>query len=397
MLKRTSYKVFVELGTHIHGFKYNYPAQQEYKNSTTALQVYCIKHELHFSTSYTKHILRKMGCKKCGNEQGVLKRTKTYDGFVLKGKEIHGNKFTYPKKQLYKNCYSDLKIICNTCKTEIITNYCKHIIAKSSCRKCFFKNAAKNRRHTYQKFVENATLIHGDKYIYPLLQEYVNAHTPLKVFCKKHQAYFNTNYLRHITAKAGCFICSNREKANKRIHGYDVFVSKAKEIHGDKYDYFPDQVYQNNLTKYPVFCKKHEKIFYTNYSLHVYEKCGCPDCGRKKSKGELVLKNFFIKNNIEFIEEYKPEGLKHERQLSIDFYLPKVNLLVEFQGEQHFRPAVNYGGVETLLPQLKRDQIKRKFAYDNKLELLAIEKYQLKDLDIIFSKYMLKDFSETKI
>lgn len=393
---KTNYNLFVEAGKHFHQFKYSYPPYQDYKYCRTPLQVYCIKHEEHFTTDYAKHILQKRGCKKCGDERGSLKRKFSYEKFVIKSKEIHGNQFSYPVNQIYHNCFSKLNITCNTCKADIITNYANHIHSKVGCKKCSSEKNAIKRRHGYQKFVENALVIHRENFFYPVYQQYLNARTPLNVFCKKHQKYFSTTYMLHITAKRGCFICSNRAIANKRIHGYDLFVARAKEIHGDKYGYFSDQVYKNNLTKFPVFCKKHDKIFQTSYSLHVYEKCGCPDCGRKRSKGENLIKNFLIQNNIEFIEQYNPEGLKDKRKLYIDFYLPTVRLLVEFQGEQHFRPTINFGGVTTLIPQLKRDQIKRKYAYDNKYEFLTIEKYQLKDLELLFGKYFNEKFFPNK-
>ena len=156
---------------------------------------------------------------------------------------------------MYKNSLSELKIKCS-CNTDIITNYSNHIHGEVGCKKCSHKNCGISSRHTYEDFVEKALLIHGEKFIYPPVQQYLNARAPLKVFCKLHKEYFLTTYFQHVTYKHGCFICPNREKASKRTHGYSTFVAKAKEVHGNEYDYFPDQIYGNNLTNFPVFCKK---------------------------------------------------------------------------------------------------------------------------------------------
>ena len=387
MAKSTSYEKFVALGKHFHGFKYSYPDDQIYDTCYTQLKVYCKKHEEYFITNYVRHITQKSGCKRCGNERGTDKRRHDYEKFVIKGKEIHGESFTYPAKQFYINSSSKLKLSCNTCKAQLEITYNDHITGKVGCRLCAYKRNSATRRHGYDKFLTLAKSIHGEKFYYLPSQLYINAHTPLKVFCREHQDYFQTNYMRHITAKRGCFLCANRQRSRNRRYGYPKFLKEAKEIHGEKYIYQADLFYKSVNTKFPVFCKRHERIFQTSYALHIYEKCGCPDCGRNISKGERVIKEYFIINNIEFVEQYRPPGLKHTRQLSIDFYLPTVDLLIEYQGEQHFKPSGIHGGIASLLPQLRRDQIKRKFAYDNNIELMTLEKYQLKDLASIFKKF----------
>lgn len=81
------------------------------------------------------------------------------------------------------------------------------------------------------------------------------------------------------------------------------FVSRAKEIHGDKYDY-SNSIYVNSSTKLIVICRKHGQ-FLTAPSTHIMGKRrGCPKCGydsvRKKmsyTHEEYIAKAIAKHNN----------------------------------------------------------------------------------------------------
>ena len=63
--------------------------------------------------------------------------------------------------------------------------------------------------------------------------------------------------------------------------------------------------------------------------------------------------------------------------LSFDFHIPSVNLLIECQGEQHYR-SKNFGGCfkdlaeKNFKIQQHHDLLKRKFAKENGIDLLEI-------------------------
>ena len=76
----------------------------------------------------------------------------------------------------------------------------------------------------------------------------------------------------------------------------NMFIEKAKEIHGDKYDYSLVE-YKNNKTKIKIICKEHG-IFEQSPYLHL-KGSGCPKCYYKK----LSNQNTFTIN--EFIEKAK--------------------------------------------------------------------------------------------
>ena len=55
-----------------------------------------------------------------------------------------------------------------------------------------------------------------------------------------------------------------------------LFLEKAYDIHGNKYDY-SDVVYVNCKTKVDIICKTHG-LFKQTPDKHINLKCGCPYC-----------------------------------------------------------------------------------------------------------------------
>ena len=58
-------------------------------------------------------------------------------------------------------------------------------------------------------------------------------------------------------------------------------------------------------------------------------------CGCLVSKGESLIKKWLTKHNIEFEAQKSFSDLKLIKPLKFDFYLPKCNILIEYQGIQH--------------------------------------------------------------
>lgn len=69
----------------------------------------------------------------------------------------------------------------------------------------------------------------------------------------------------------------------------DDFIQKAREIHGDKYDY-SHVIYTNVKTKVKIICPLHG-VFQQTPDKHLHGKCGCPVCaGNKKDTNFSFVK-----------------------------------------------------------------------------------------------------------
>jgi very-short-patch-repair endonuclease len=179
------------------------------------------------------------------------------------------------------------------------------------------------KKLTTEEFIRRAKEVHGDRYIYDKTI-YSNSHVDLSVMCSVHGEFEQTPS-NHLSGK-GCSKCA------KNIFGEDTFVDRAREIHGDRYDY-SKSVYVNTKTKLEVNCTIHGSFLQTP-TLHL-QGCGCPKCNGSPK----------INNDI-FIERVrKVHGDKYDYSL-VDYKNAhtKVKILCSDHGEFEQTPNNHYRG-----------------------------------------------------
>ena len=97
-----------------------------------------------------------------------------------------------------------------------------------------------------------------------------------------------------------------------------------------------------------------------------------------KSSGEFIIKSFLERNSIKYESQKGFRYCRYINSLPFDFYLPDYNICIEYQGEQHYKPASNWHGhlltnEEAILEfkdRAHKDQIKKNFCYENDIILL---------------------------
>ena len=151
------------------------------------------------------------------------------------------------------------------------------------------------RKLTTEDFIKKAKEVHGDKYDYSKVV-YKGNRTLVTIVCPIH-GEFQQKPSNHLSGN-GCPDCSG----NKRLTTED-FIKKAREVHGDKYDYSKVK-YVNTSTKVCIVCPEHGE-FQQTPNDHLGGK-GCPNCkGLTKQYKFNLLQEFeseyelraFLKNN----------------------------------------------------------------------------------------------------
>jgi len=291
----------------------------------------------------------------------------TTEKFIKKSKIIHGDKYDYSLVET-DGIFNKVKIICPI--HGFFEQSPNAHLRGYNCQKCGHLKTSRKKTSNTEKFIKKAKEIHGDKYDYSLV-EYKSAKTKVKIVCSIHGVFEQMPTIHtHKTNRSGCLICAGTKKRTT-----EEFIVKAKETHGDRYDYSLVKYIRNN-TRVKIICKKHGIFTQTPYK-HTSMCRGCPTC--KSSKGELKIFNYLKKYNIYFKTQYSFKDCKNSQTLYFDFYLPNHNLCIEYDGIQHFKPIERFGGEnEFKLTQL-RDEIKNDYCNKNGIKLLRI-KY---DEDII--------------
>lgn len=100
-------------------------------------------------------------------------------------------------------------------------------------------------------------------------------------------------------------------------------------------------------------------------------------------KGEKSVAKHLDRYGIEYIREKTFNKCKRVKKLRYDFYLPKYNMCIEYDGKQHFYPQYNFGNIEEYEEIIKRDKIKNEFCEENKIFLLRISYKDFSNIDKI--------------
>lgn len=234
------------------------------------------------------------------------------------------------------------------------------------------KKLKSRKKLTLQSFIEKAHSVHNFYYDYSRVS-FNSSRDNVLIICPQHGAF--KQRVSHHLYGSGCPQCALQKKQQTFAMGKEQFISKANEIHGnDMYDYSLVD-YKNNITKVKIICNKCGLIFEQTPQKHIQRSHGCPYC--RASHGENWIKKFFSENNIMFEYQKRFSDLQYKSSLSYDFYVPSHNLLIEYNGKQHYEP-VRFGGVAQEVAefnykeQLKKDSLKKNYAFKNGYRLLSI-------------------------
>lgn len=108
-------------------------------------------------------------------------------------------------------------------------------------------------RKTTEQFVSEAKLIHNNKYDYSLV-EYKNNSTKVKIICPIH-GVFEQRPSDHLN-NHGCKKCGIEKVALSNTKTTEQFISEAKLVHKNKYDYSLVK-YINDSTNVKIICSVH--------------------------------------------------------------------------------------------------------------------------------------------
>lgn len=216
-----------------------------------------------------------------------------------------------------------------------------------------------------KKFIEISKLVHGDIYDYSLV-DYISYNKPVKIICKIH-GIFEQKPTDHKDKKRGCQKCG-QEKSKFNKYSTETFINKSNLIHNYKYDYSLSE-YIGIHEKLIIICKKHGE--FNQLATHHIRGNGCPVCN--ESKGELKISSMLSENGIEYSRQHKFENCVNKYKLPFDFYLPKYNYCIEYDGEMHFKEIERFGGKSKIDYYRINDNIKNTFCESNNIKLFRIK------------------------
>lgn len=296
-----------------------------------------------------------------------MTRRKTTQEFSEEVNKLTNN--TYKVLGQYKNNKTKIKIkhlVCGNCYKVRPNDF----LTGRRCPFCSNRNKGQDRRLTDKQFKYKVYQKTQDEYTF--LEPYINTRTPLRVRHNK------CGYTYKVTPDA--FLCSKNRcpKCNKyRAKDEKYFKSYIHKYANDEYTIIGKYIKASE-----AIIIKHNKcghIYRIKPSIFM-QGVRCPQC--TNYIGEQIISSLLNSYKLSYFHAHGFEDLKDKHKLHYDFYIPNQNILIEYQGKQHYESIDIFGGRDQLKLQQRHDQMKREYAKEHNYNLIEIP-YTYKDEDSI--------------
>lgn len=240
--------------------------------------------------------------------------------------------------EFHKSCYSILR-------------------SKYPCHWC-----CPNHKKTWAEVYTICKNVHGDTYDYSLCENNYKPKYKLEIICRTHGMFKQT--VREHIGGSGCPTCATQKKKLT----INKFLYDSIKIHGDKYNYSKVfENFKNSKSIVTIICNRHGE-FVQRVGDH-RRGAGCPLC--KLSRGESAVKNYLVYAGIRFTQQKTFDDLISDKgaYYRYDFFLPDFNVLIEFDGAQHYSEVSTFFDIETIK---KSDIIKEEYAKRKAIGLVRI-------------------------
>lgn len=282
----------------------------------------------------------------CDNNECILCFNKSFAS--SKRAKYWSPKNAIQPRNVFKQSSKSFLFTCNVCDHEFSkrlynvtgTNrwcpFCvnQRLCDNNECATCFTKSFASHKSSVHWS-VENLK-------------------TPRQVFKSTAKRYlFNCNTCSHVfsirlyAAIAGqwCSYCTNRKLCSAENCHFCFSKSFAKHPRSQNWHK------NNNKKPRDVFAKSHEMVDFVCDSNHIFKMrishvsdgIWCPQCKNKTEQKFAQFLNTIIVGAV--MREKKFDwciNIRSGRRLPFDFFIPSLNLIIELDGDQHFRQVLNW-------------------------------------------------------
>lgn len=265
-------------------------------------------------------------------------------------------------------------------------------------------------------------------------KEYINAHEKIELTCSCGKNFKTTYAILKKMKTICCVECTRKEINRKNTNNQEEVLKRIEEKIGERFEILPFEYIGKQKTNIKLICKKCGKEISRMYhSINTREikcdcecklikwdkeraiklvkkytdefevlecnrgdsiilkhkNCGhefvraywnieqnqclkCPICDSRESMGVKLITKFLESNNMKYVKEYRFPDCKDIKTLPFDFYLPQYNMIIEYDGIQHFKPTDYMGGVKSYEILKKHDEMKNEYCRENNIPLIRI-------------------------
>ena len=210
----------------------------------------------------------------------------------------------------------------------------------------------------------------NDSYDIEFPDEIKNQFDKIKITHNKCNKTYEMNIKGFISRKKGCPFCYG--KTPKTVEG----INKEFQSREDLKDYECTEVYKITGHVYGHIIHHCDKCHNNEFNIRISDMLSkheqrCKICSiiEHESKAVKKIKKYLNDNNISYKQEKKFKTCKDKQLLPFDFYLEDYDLLIEYDGKQHYK---NSFGEESFKLCQKHDEIKNEWCKKYNKDLLRI-------------------------
>lgn len=245
-----------------------------------------------------------------------------------------------------------------------------------------------SKKHNYQEVKQ---LFEDRNYIL-LSTEYTNTTTPLEYICRKHEEKGILKIaLREFLSGKGCRYCGFEKTAKSKMHSDQYYMELCESL---GLEYVGRYVNDKHFTVIKYICKKHkDKGIQEKIISSINKRTKCPYCNNHNTENKIL--EILEKWGFNVITQKRFPDCKDKNTLPFDFYLKDFNILIEYDGEFHYKPIrKGHETEEELIERLHatkhRDQIKTEYCKKNNIPLIRIPYWEKDDLEYFLFDNLVK-------
>lgn len=349
----------------------NVEVVDEYINSNTPILHRCKIHN-RLWIAYPYNVLEGKGCPDCRSDKIREKFIWSHDDYL---RELADKNPNIEPIENYVNMNTKIWHRCKLDGTKWKMSPNAILNQKCGCPQC------NSKLKTHEQYV--VELFEVNPNVEPL-EEYVDSSTPIWHRCLI-DGYRWKAAPSHTLRGSGCPKCGGSLKYTN-----DEFIAKLAQINPDIEAL---EEYNGGKNKITFRCKIDGHIWVARPGSALEGK-GCPKC--QETKGERYVRQWLESKSIPYIYQKTFSDCRDKNMLPFDFYLPDYNVLIEYDGQQHFEPVDFAGRGETWAKrQLKitqrHDSIKNIYCQFNNIRLLRIS--YLQDIEEELNRFFSFEYS----
>lgn len=239
------------------------------------------------------------------------------------------------------------------------------ILHGSGCKECRTDKIGIAHKKTHEQYIREVSVINNNLVV---LSEYKGKNTPILHKCLKHNVEWYampTNILKG----EGCYKCKCEKISNKKSKLHDQYISEVAKVNPD-ICVLGTYINARTAILHKCLVDGYEWYAIPDSILHGY---GCPQCN--ESSGERQVRQWLVEHNINYKFQKSFDDCRDKNPLPFDFYLPKYNSCIEYDGRQHYAVIDWFNNEEKFKLIQKHDRIKNDYCKNNDIKLLRIPYY----------------------